>query len=68
MTKLQAEKLFRSELLESRKCLTLAELKARVGLTTLKCMWCDFTDALCKDHQISEKQYQNWGHPSYLKN
>ena len=25
--------------------------------------WNDWTDAMCKDQQISDWQYMNWGHP-----
>jgi len=25
--------------------------------------WNNWTDALCKDHQISDWQYENWPHP-----
>jgi hypothetical protein len=25
--------------------------------------WCNWTDGLCKDGQISDWQYDNWGHP-----
>ena len=26
-------------------------------------MWNDWTDSLCKDGQITQKQYENWGQP-----
>ena len=25
--------------------------------------WCNWTDSLCKDQQISDWQYANWSHP-----
>jgi len=25
--------------------------------------WCNWTDSLCKDGQISDWQYMNWSHP-----
>jgi len=25
--------------------------------------WCNWTDSLCKDKQISDWQYENWSHP-----
>ena len=25
--------------------------------------WCNWTDSLCKDGEISERQYANWSHP-----
>ena len=25
--------------------------------------WCNWTDMLCKDREISEWQYMNWSHP-----
>ena len=28
--------------------------------------WNDWTDSLCKNRQISDWQYMNWSHPSYL--
>ena len=27
------------------------------------CAWLDYTDALCKDGQISSEQYDNWTNP-----
>jgi hypothetical protein len=26
--------------------------------------WNNWTDSLCKNHQISDWQYENWSHPS----
>ena len=28
--------------------------------------WCNWTDSLCKDRQISDWQYMNWSYPDYL--
>lgn len=28
--------------------------------------WCNWTDSLCKDGQISDWQYMNWSYPDYL--
>ena len=28
-----------------------------------RCAWLDYTDALCKDGQISAAQYDNWTNP-----
>lgn len=28
-----------------------------------RCAWNDYTDALCKNGQISEKQYESWSNP-----
>ena len=28
--------------------------------------WNNWTDSLCKNGQISDWQYANWSHPSYL--
>jgi hypothetical protein len=28
--------------------------------------WCNWTDSLCKDGQISDWQYMNWTYPDYL--
>jgi len=25
--------------------------------------WCNWTDSLCKDGEISDWQYENWSHP-----
>lgn len=34
----------------------------------LLCMtWNDYTDMLCKNGDISSNQYNNWGHPSFIK-
>ena len=61
MTFEQAKRQFFNELKEQHGVLTDEELIARLGKTTIRCYWADYTDYLCKDHQITEKQYQNWG-------
>lgn len=68
MTKKQAETEFLQMILDKENCLTLDEVIARVGLTTLRVMWCDYCDSLNKDFEITDKQAYEWGQPSYLKN
>ena len=31
--------------------------------TWRRCAWLDYTDYLCKEHQISQKQYNEWTNP-----
>lgn len=61
MTFKQAKKQFLEELKQQNNCLTIAELIARLGKTTICCYWVDYVDYLAKDHQITEKQRCNWG-------
>lgn len=58
ITKMQAENLFKEEYKE------LLQSKDKVAIRTC---WNDFTDYLCKDGIISEKQYNTWTHPSFCK-
>ena len=62
MTKREAFKLFQ----ESFPPQTFTRFD-RNGLHTDKPMrdeaWNNFTDALCKDKQITRKQYETWTHP-----
>lgn len=57
----QAKNQFFNELLESQICLTKAEVIAKLGKTTIRCLWVDYCDYLSRDKQITEKQRQNWG-------
>ena len=59
MTKRDAESIFRSEILPG-----IREREEGVPDYPLRSTsWNDFTDSLCKDGQITNKQYENWGHP-----
>ena len=58
ITKKQAENIFKEEYTEILK----NETK-----TTIHCMWNDFTDFLCKDGMISERQYNTWSHPNFCR-
>lgn len=31
--------------------------------TWKRCAWLDFVDAMCKDGQVSQSQYDNWSNP-----
>lgn len=57
MTKEQALKIFREE--------DLPYLKKEFpkDKTAIRTAWNDFTDALCKNGDITQEQYQNWGNP-----
>ena len=57
----QAKDQFFSELMQQENCLTKEELVARLGKTTIRCCWVDYTDSLNRDHLITDKQRQNWG-------
>ena len=54
MTKREAISMFRSEILPSIP---------RTDKVARRCYWNDFTDSLCKDRSITEKQYENWTNP-----
>ena len=42
----------------------LEQYNGPVGDRTWKySSWADYTDYLCKEHQISQKQYDNWTNP-----
>ena len=58
MTKKQAELFFKEE--------TLLDLDKKDKIL-IKTEWNNFTDSLCKDGQISEKQYNNWDYPRFCK-
>ena len=58
ITKKEAEKIFKEDF--------LAGLNKK-DKTLIRTTWNDFTDTLCKDGQISEKQYNNWGYPRFCK-
>ena len=58
MTKKQAELFFKEE--------TLLDLNKKDKIL-IKTEWNNFTDSLCKDGQISEKQYNNWDYPRFCK-
>lgn len=54
MTKLQAVKLFKMEILPFMdKCDKVA----------IRCAWNDWTDSLCKNGEITESQYNKWSNP-----
>ena len=61
MTFKAAKEMFFNQLKEQQGVLTKAELIARLGKTTIRCMWVDYTDMLCKDKAITEKQRFSWG-------
>ena len=61
MTFKTAKEMFFNELKEENNVLTKEELIARLGKTTIRCMWSDYTDMLCKDKAITEKQRYSWG-------
>ena len=58
MTKKQAENIFREMLGESLK--TLDKI-------TIRTEWGFYIDSLCKDGQITHKQYNNWTLPRFCK-
>ena len=58
MTKKDAEKIFKENF--------LTELNKKDKIL-IKTEWNNFTDSLCKDGQISEKQYNNRDYPRFCK-
>ncbi len=61
MTFAQACEIFTSNILPaiSERC----EQDGRPDWPARREAWNDWTDHLCKDGQISDWQYTNWGHP-----
>lgn len=61
MTKREAVKRFKIEILpEVRK---RYEADGIVDKPARAEVWNDWTDALCKEGQITTRQYETWGHP-----
>ena len=64
MTFDQASEIFRAEFLPG---LIIAYELDGVRDNPARCeAWCNWTDSLCKDGQISDWQYMNWTYPDYL--
>lgn len=61
MTFRETKRSFLNELMRENRCVNLNELISLIGKTNIRCYWCDYVDYLAKDHQITEKQRQNWG-------
>lgn len=61
MTFKQAKQEFFETLMQQENCLTIEELKARLGTTTIRCYWVDYVDYLCRDSRITAKQQYEWG-------
>jgi len=58
--------LTKKQALETFKADILPEVVARYGKDDKPAIceaWNDYTDMLCKEGQISSKQYSNWGNP-----
>jgi hypothetical protein len=62
MTKLQAEKLFKEEVMPN-----VIERYGRKDKPALQSAWNDFVDTLYKDEKISYKQAYTWNHPKFIK-
>ena len=61
MTFDQASEIFREEFLPG---LIIAYELDGVRDNPARCeAWCNWTDSLCKNEQISDWQYENWDHP-----
>lgn len=54
MTKKQAVKIFKYEILP------LMDKSDKVAII---CAWLDWTDILCKNGEITSRQYDNWTNP-----
>ena len=66
MTKTQAETDFRETHMPAIKAAE-AEGTGRVDGSRRRTEWNDYTDALCKDGQITDRQYNNWLAPRWLE-
>jgi hypothetical protein len=61
MTKLQAMKIFKEEILPS--IIKRYESDGIKDKPARAEAWNNFTDSLCEDGQITNKQYNNWTNP-----
>jgi len=61
MTYEQAKDRYFNELKEANDCLTIEELIARLGRTTIRCGWVDFVDSLVKNGDVKESVAYKWG-------
>ena len=58
MTKKEVEKLFKTEIYPTLN---------KSDKPMIRELWHSFTDTLCKNGEISEKQYDNWNTPKFIK-
>ncbi len=58
MNKKQAEQIFKAEIMP---------YLPKNDKPALRMAWNDYTDSLCRDGQITSKQYQNWTQPRFIK-
>lgn len=58
MTKIQAEEIFKADYLPN---ISKNDKPAK------RQAWNNFTDYLCKDGQITSKQYETWVNPRFVK-
>jgi hypothetical protein len=61
ITKREAERQYRDHVLPEVK--KQYETSGRIDKPARAEAWNNFTDSLCKDRQITMKQYETWGHP-----
>ena len=62
LTKKQVEQMFRENVLPEIRA--MYEQDGRRDAIARREAWNNFTDALCKDRQITLRQYENWTHPA----
>jgi hypothetical protein len=60
LTKVEAVKQFKESYKEF-----IQEMKSKKDITALNTQWHMFTDGLCKDGLISQRQYENWMTPKF---
>jgi hypothetical protein len=65
MTKREAERYFKGHILPSVK--ECYELDGQPDYPARREAWNNYTDALCKDGQITPRQYETWVHPRCCK-
>lgn len=61
MTKEQAVKIFKEEILP--QVIKHYESDGIKDIPARRFAWSTFVDSLCKDGQITDKQYNNWDNP-----
>ena len=57
------KKMTKAEALSRFRLLLKDTNLSRTDSTAKREMWNNYTDALCKDGLITQKQYENWGQP-----
>ncbi len=63
MRKADAEKVFKAEILPG----VIASERGSIDKPARRMAWNDWTDSLCKNGEITQKQYATWTAPRWLE-